>query len=64
MAKTLKDLGIRRFLDEVYQAEGGYDFLKESIPTWRRAKLAEHFGVSRETLRSWINIIQEEENHG
>jgi transcriptional regulator with XRE-family HTH domain len=58
MAKTIKQLGIKEYLDQVYKAEGGYDrFAKIVQLKWPQQEIAAEFGVSRETIRQWVTMI-------
>jgi hypothetical protein len=59
MAKTIKAMGIKAYLDDVYGKEGGFDrFVKITELKWPQQEIAIEFNVSRETIRQWTDEVQ------
>jgi hypothetical protein len=61
MAKTIKGLGILKYLDEVYAAEGGstrYLKIRNELK-WPVQARADEFNVNRETIRLWDDYVDQ-----
>ena len=62
MAKTIKQLGIRKYLDDVYQKEGGFErYAKIRFELkWPQKAAEDEFGITRETIRAWDLLAKAE----
>lgn len=62
MAKTIREMGIVAYLDDVYAKEGGYSRFRDTTSRWPRQQCANEYGISRQTLNQWIKLMEKEEN--
>lgn len=61
MRITIKELGLKTYLDRVYPEQGGYDeFVRQHDGNWPKVKSAKHFNVNRRQILIWSNYLEAE----
>ena len=61
MSNKLDTIGLKKYLDAYFEDAGGYaEFKKMAYSRMYRKDIAEHFGVSSQTIYNWM---KRDKNH-